>query len=389
MNSKVTRVISLIFLAVMLVIFIGTCVTEAWGFGYALFSGYKELLTDDSDVFDVVDAKVTMLTSATENNLFGRELLRQVNVRLQRLQGKQTIDMGTHKMAELSCGGFYDLYTDVPDMSEASALAEFLNTLDMQAAFLYCHGGLYEEGLLSEELELLDTNIEFADMLDKVFEEAGVTYVDTRTTYTGHGFTIGEALNKTDIHWKHRLALAAAQDIAAAVGLDSDRLDISLFADECYTELLLGEFGQRIGISLTGLDDVHLLYPLYETYVSYEELGTDVYREGSFLDATVYKDRLERNSDGYNIKAYYIYGDYLAQKHIHNDLAEDKTVLVFTDSYGSPVSVFLGLVARDVYAIDPRSTELSMEEWVEQAQPDIVIIAYSQQMLRNYEYVIM
>ena len=99
------------------------------------------------------------------------------------------------------------------------------------------------------------------------------------------------------------------------------------------------------------------------------------------------EENLERDPDtGYSEKAYYIYSTYLAQTHIHNEDGEPLTVLVFKDSYGTPLGAFLSLTVRDTYAVDLRSTRLTMEECVAKVNPDVVIFAYSQQTLREFSY---
>ena len=67
------------------------------------------------------------------------------------------------------------------------------------------------------------------------------------------------------------------------------------------------------------------------------------------------------------------------------DATPECTVLVFKDSFGSPLSAFLGLAASNVYSVDLRSTKVPMEQWVELVQPDVVVFAYSEQTFRNVE----
>ena len=63
-------------------------------------------------------------------------------------------------------------------------------------------------------------------------------------------------------------------------------------------------------------------------------------------------------------------------------------VLVFKDSYGSPLSIFMGLSAREVYSVDPRSSTKTIDEWVSELKPDLVIFAYSEQTFRRISAVI-
>ena len=44
------------------------------------------------------------------------------------------------------------------------------------------------------------------------------------------------------------------------------------------------------------------------------------------------------------------------------------------------------MTVRDTYAVDLRSTRLTMEECVAKVNPDVVIFAYSQQTLREFSY---
>ena len=43
-------------------------------------------------------------------------------------------------------------------------------------------------------------------------------------------------------------------------------------------------------------------------------------------------------------------------------------------------------MAENVVAVDLRRSELSLQEWIDQCDPDAVIVAYSMQMLRDDAY---
>ena len=174
---------------------------------------------------------------------------------------------------------------------------------------------------------------------------------------------------------------------ALGLSLDEEKLNVENFDEIVYERLLMGEYGRRIGFENVTPDDVHELWPKYDTHMLYEELNDDVRREGTFREAVINEENLERDPDtGYSEKAYYIYSTYLAQTHIHNDDGAPLTVLVFKDSYGTPLGAFLSLTVRDTYAVDLRSTRLTMEECVAKVNPDVVIFAYSQQTLREFSY---
>ena len=60
--------------------------------------------------------------------------------------------------------------------------------------------------------------------------------------------------------------------------------------------------------------------------------------------------------------------------------------MLLKDSYSAPIGSFLSLLAQDVAAVDLRRSELNLKEWIDQVQPDVVVCAYSMQMLRDDAY---
>ncbi|MBQ1256633.1 MAG: hypothetical protein IIX93_05110, partial [Clostridia bacterium] len=274
----------------------------------------------------------------------------------------------------------------------------FAKETGIPTAFVYCHGGVYEEGMLDETLYSLDTAGEFADSFTSAFRNAGISVTDSREVYKTALLTPEDALLKSDVHWSHRNALetahAAAENIMRDFGIpmNTENLLFSRFTDEVHEDLMFGEYGSRFGESMVPFDDIHVLYPSYETHVSYkaEKDGKQTLREGTFEEAVIERDKLDYAAgENYSTTAYYIYGDYLAETDtVFAEAGNDTTVLIFKDSFGTPVAGFLTLAAKNVHAVDLRSTSLSMKEIVEKVNPDCVIFAYSQQMMRNIEYAI-
>lgn len=399
MKKKVDRALAVFLVGILAFLFLGTMILYGRNYAYGFFVSYKDNLPENPSIADDLKARVDKLKSNVGSRLIARTFMRESNAKMQMLLGKDIISIGVNNMVKLRCGAYYGLFTGSYSMDEAGRLADFAldirNRYGIPTLFVYCHSSLYEDGQLPEGMDQLDNNLECADALIDLFKTRNVAVVDSRDAYARAGLTMDEAINKSDIHWTHRMALETAFDAAKAL---SEAFDLNLsesalacenFDEDVYESLLLGEFGRRIGSEQVTLDDVHALYPAYDTHILYEELNTDVRREGTFKEAVLNEENLARDPEtGYSENAYYIYGHYLAQTHTVNENGAPVTVLVFKDSYGTPVSAFLGLAARDVYAVDLRSTDLTMEEWVEKIRPDVVLFAYSQQMLRKFEYVI-
>lgn len=399
MRDKVNRVLALLLLCALIGIGAGSLILYGRNYAYGFLVSYKEYLPQNPTLMDNIRARLAKLEYNANNRLLGRSLLREWNADLQLMLGKKILSIGTNNMVKLQCGAYYSLFSSDYDLSEVNVLADFAVTIGQRhgipTQFIYCHAGLYEDGQLPAGTEEFDNNLEGADAMMAAFRARDVLVTDSRDAYARSGLTIEQAINGTDVHWTHRMALESAYNAAADMNegfdtaFDLTRLDIANFEDELYPSLLLGEYGRRIGPSNVTPDDVHLLYPAYDTHLVYEELNTGVRREGDFRAAVVQEENLTRDAKtGYSEKAYYIYGQYLAQTHTLNEDGAPCRILIFKDSYGTPVAAFLGLVAREVYAVDLRSTDKSMEQWVNEIQPDIVIFAYSQQMLRKFDYVI-
>ena len=70
-----------------------------------------------------------------------------------------------------------------------------------------------------------------------------------------------------------------------------------------------------------------------------------------------------------------------------NPDAADCTILLLKDSYATSIAAFLSLVADEVIALDMRHEDVgSLNDWMAKYDPDIMIVSYSMQMLRDDAY---
>lgn len=399
MRKKINGLLAAAFIGCVVLVMVMTLITYGRNYAYGFFKSYKEQLPENPGLFDRLQARISKLDYNAENRLWGRDEMRYAAVGFQKLMPfKEVVSIGSASMVRLSSGGYYNLMEGELSEDKVNDILTFAEKAKEECGaetlFVYCHCALFEDGLLPGDTCLLDNNTAFADELLSRLERAGITVTDSRASYRRAGLTMDEAANKSDVHWTHLMALETAYDAAvklneAGFAADAQALSRSNFIDDLRPHLLAGEYARRVGIENVEPDDVHVLYPAYETCLSYEELNTGVSRVGSFREAVITEGNLAPDEgESYSSNAYYIYGHYLSQTHTHNERAPEGTVLIFKDSYGTPVSAFLGLAVRDVYAVDLRSTNKSMLDWTREIDPDVVIFAYSQQMLRDIEYVI-
>ncbi|MBQ3078575.1 MAG: hypothetical protein IJB99_05450 [Clostridia bacterium] len=404
MRKKINIVLSVLFIAFIFAIFAGTMVKYGKNYAYGFFKSYKEEITPDASLYEEIRARINKLESNAGQRLIFRNDMREMNAYFQSLIGKDMLNIGSNYTVQLKYGGYYDLFTGAYDTEKTDELVNFAKKLKEEkgipTVFVYCHCGLYEEEELHEIYRDFDNNNECADVLLKAFEDGGVICIDSREAYQKASLSIDQAVMRTDIHWTHRMALETAAETvrkmnsALGFSFDEDKLKYGNFNVETHEKLLYGEIAQRLGEAFMEEDDISIMTPKYDTHIVYEaENEGTVRREGTFEEAIVERRKIENDSEGAyegkkNTQAYYVYGDYLAKTHTVNEDAAPVKILVFKDSYGTPVASFLSLTMRDVYAVDLRSSDMSMNEWVETVQPDAVLFAYSQQMLRNFDYVI-
>lgn len=399
MRKWLNRILALVFILFISTVFLVTMAVKGPMYAYGFFKSYKYDLKEDATIFDNLRARIYKLDYNTRERIFLRNEMRLLNARFQEMLGKEIYDVGGKDTIRLTNGAFYDMFTQKGTEEKMYELIDFSVKLreekNIPTAFVYCHCGVYEESLLPEKYRPMDSNNSFADKFTQEFANAGISVTDSRRAYMRANLLPDEAIMYSDIHWTHRMALETAYEAVRninadfALGLDEEALDYKRFTDEVHEELLLGEIGLRLGENIVPKDDIHVIYPAYDTHIEYasDKDGVKKQRSGSFEETVIERDKLALSgANDYSTTAYYVYGDYLATMTTINESAPDIKVLVFKDSYGTPVSAFLTLAAREVIAIDLRSTTKSMEEVVSQINPDVVVFAYSQQMLRKFDY---
>ena len=85
----------------------------------------------------------------------------------------------------------------------------------------------------------------------------------------------------------------------------------------------------------------------------------------------------------YEISQYdvYIGGDYGVTTQTCENAPCDKKILIIKDSYSRPVMAFMGTVFSQVDTIDMRYFEGDVQSYIEQVQPDMVMVIYNPYML--------
>ena len=288
-------------------------------------------------------------------------------------------------IVELPDGWLYG-YQEIKDMSEQAestkSLADFCE--DQGAEFLYIQA---PQKITAEEdpdiCGVLDFSVQNADNFLAALQENDIQTLDLRELLKEDGMTRQKIFYRTDHHWRSGTGLWAAGKILSYLqdnyGYDSnpERLVTDLFTEELYPAYFLGSQGKKVKVENTEPDDFVLYYPTYETSLHLKIPGLGLDETG---DMTVCYDMEQVSEIGYYNKSpyhTYSYGDN-ALIRIENLLDDDGLrALLLHDSFSDCVIPFLSLGIEYLDAIDLRHFTGSLETFIEETRPNIVIALYN------------
>lgn len=350
------------------------------------YSRLKSYMPAENYTFlEHTSARIRSFEARFNEVLWKKDELGYMNSSVQYALGKDLINTGASSMVTLETGALYDLPAYVDTSKRTSEIIAFAESLDVPFLFVFEHPTTYGENMPAGGYAMLDNGTRVSDEIVAALREGGLNVIDSRDVLEGED--VSRIIWNTDQHWTYYAALVVAGDVADELGLDSDMLDPARFESLTLEEKFLGKYGQKVGTGNIAPDDITVFWPDYDTYIERYTIlnGEKTAAEGAFRDAVIKWDYL--NVEGWSIEAYKAYGLTEDFEHYHNENApSDMTILIYKDSFGSPVGAFMSLVAKDVYLVDMRKQEQYAPYFVEKYQPDVVVIAYSQQMVCSNEY---
>lgn len=401
--KKVTRIVAAVltvtFLGFVFVAF-GVMITKNGGDlvdSVSRMSELKGYLPENWNALDLLQARINSLTAATAEHMWLKDEMGYINSGFQYALGKQMINTGNQNMIRLNTGHFYDLQSYKSLEDSAADIIALKDTVlkDTPFLFVYEHPTLYDQSMMPAGYESLDHSKQMADEVVTALTEGGVEVLDSRDVLMNSGYPLEDLLMYTDQHWSTLSALTMAQSIAetlkemAGADIDPTLLDMDQMNTQVHENLFMGKYGQRVGTGVVEPDDIIEYWPKYETNISRHTKQTVSIQDvsGSFREVAIRADRLEPDEGKtWNTLAYTYYGQVEAYDIYTNESAPDITIMLLKDSYSAPIAPFLSLIARNVVSLDLRRDIPPLSEWMEQYEPDVVIMAYSLQMLRDDEY---
>ena len=397
-----TWLVVVLFVAGIFAVCIGTVISEPQKLFDSVTkrSVYGQYHTGEASISASLQARILSLENAINTYLFGRDAGLTLNLAAEGALGKQIMQFGDSRMVRLNTGHLYDLQGAADVSGQLSEIIDMRDAYlkDTPLLFAYAQSTLYDEAMLPDRVAVLDHNMETADGILAELRAAGIECIDSRDVLNASGYPLEELILYTDQHWSSKAALLMAGEIAlnlqdAGLPLAAENLEMDRFDSQTFEANFLGKYGQRIGADNVRLDDMTAFWPKYDTQircVTLRKASVERDQQGTFRDAAIRWDQFENDANrDYSTNAYKAYGLTEAEQHYWNEDIPEGRILVIKDSFGASVTPFLALTAHEVLGVDLRTAQKTVAQYIEEMQPDAVVMVYSQQMLRDYAYEIM
>lgn len=216
---------------------------------------------------------------------------------------------------------------------------------------------------------------QMADEFIEALEHKGINCADLRRSVMKDDTLYTEYFFKYEHHMVPKAGLAAAKEISKCIDdiMDTSE-DASIFdiGNYSFTEYIQnkGLMNDRL-LVYEGKESMDLFHPLYETdFVKYvADYGLTI--TGTF-DEVMYAlwELPAYNTWNHGIKAVKTYRNRMID-------GKQPKILLLTDSYSDVISPFLSCAYADIDEIDLRIFNGSLQKYIEETEPDLVVSIYS------------
>ena len=229
----------------------------------------------------------------------------------------------------------------------------------------------------------MDFGNQNSDKLGKLICSAQIPYMDLRDEKSDWEYY------NTDHHWTLESSFDAVGIIVDELNylydynLDSSYFyrDIDNYSKVTYEDSLLGSAGIQVGEYYSGMDDLSILVPNFETELQFEHYvdgELQLVKNGDFWNAFINEDILN-DEDYYNKYNAFSNGAHCETVVKNKKAINDKKVLLITHSYGRPMVQYLSLYFEETRYLDPQEGRYNDNylEYIEEYKPDVVIVMYN------------
>ena len=226
---------------------------------------------------------------------------------------------------------------------------------------------------------------EYGKMKDNLLScltKNNIGYFNTKSYLLSKDSNFFNWVYKTDHHWNVNAGIAVAGETLRILkddyGLNVDYhiCDAENYKPKTYNNIFLGSMGRKVTRGYASMEDLTVMYPTFETKFRVQTQNLD--KKGLFADTIIDKSQLNppASQAAENLNSYmaFLYGDRdlirITNENIHNGVK----LLVLKQSDANVVNSYMACGVEHLDIIDPRWFAGSIRSYIEQTNPDAVII---------------
>lgn len=310
-----------------------------------------------------------------------------------RLTGRRTLN----DIVKLNNGMLSYAFQEVDTTALANEITGFSGCLSEQDIPFFYIQMPYKESLDGQSFPVGITSYanQNADELLSRLSAGGVETLDLRPLLSQTPEMLERYFAKTDHHWNSDGAFAGFQEIVRYLhgsfpegNIDLTYAQADQWERHSIDDWFLGSRGKRVGIFFGGTDPLIWYTPKFETEMSCAVPMHGWLYRGDFTDANIRTQYIEeRHYFDYDAFCLYIGGDYPLVLHRNLYAPSALKVMIIKDSFTRPLEAYLSTVFQEIDVVDPRYfSECTIVEYVEQTEPDVVILALNPSAVTYKEY---
>ncbi len=307
--------------------------------------------------------------------------------RYENLIGWQVVDP-SKQVARLSDGNLTFAFSRSNQQERIASMARLADFAKAQGTkLIYVQAPFKTDAFGDQNVNgRLDFSNQNADELLAGLRQHGIEVVDLREDFHAAAPT-SEAYHRfffrTDHHWRPQTALFAADLLARRLESEGIPMDREAYVPTRYQvrtlpAFFLGSQGKKVTLAKTEPDDFDIVTPGFPVKLHVEIPSLAIDATGGF-DLLLDSHQIERK-DYYNVDNYNFYGHgNVPLLRIENldQPAEGKKVLFIRDSFCDTLLPYLSLGCWYVTALDLRVFNGSVQNFIEQEKPDIILVMYT------------
>ena len=292
------------------------------------------------------------------------------------------------RVAKFSDGSLTFVYPRSPQKERIDSVAKLADfAKEKGAKFLFVQAPFKVDAFGDEAVNgKMDFSNQNADELLAGLRQHNIDVLDLRDNFHEVASTSEDyhhLFYRTDHHWHPQSALFAADLVAQRLQITGVPVDRTAYNPAKYTietrsAFFLGSQGKKVTLAKIEPDDFDIIKPNFPVNLHVEMPSLDVDATGGF-DLLLDPRHIERK-DYYNLNPYAFYGrgDMPVLRVENLDQPETgKKVLMIRDSFSDTLVPYLALGCRQIITLDLRHFTGSVQKFIEQEKPDIIVVMYT------------